>query len=742
MDKQLIAIISLLSMLLFQSCAFMEGNNPLPTKENPSTGIKAEETRVPVIELSAEFKCDSVAAHRISRLRWHEAASIIERKTSHSIFDVYLLALAKSNLGKDKEACALFGMSISDTANPIRDYFVFDYAEALFKTDSIDKSIDLLKNIENPVLQEKALVRIFEYTHEKRDSQATFSALDTLNLEFPKHFSKNALKLVKARLHAEFGDTAKAVEFYNSVIKGNSSSNTVKAARALELLGKLTGDNLFLAGKAAVNRKFYSSGEEWLKKYISNGGKANIGEASYLQARAISRRGRYSEAVALYKKIIKEKLYNTAWCNLGIGYCFRKLRRYDEAKAHIDLAIKEGSGSNAEAEALWEGLELSEDRDDYIMAADYATRLVNKYSKHDLGDNGAMWSGLANFIEGDFSAAADRFAVINKKYSDKTFTETGEFWRALSMIANGDTTGFEILREVSNSSVRHYYKYYSKEILTDLALPNPASSHSSDWITYGEAINIAQASLSELGYNQIILSLDSPSATRAKLLARCGQIDRAQVEFRIWSQELKINPSMRLAMLSLAYDWDLTALAYQIALALVRDMGGYASAPIDVIRLAYPTFYCDLVFSSAERESIDAGLLFAVMRRESMFNPHIVSYAGAIGLFQIMPQTGENLSVRLEESKYFSTTDLYDYETSIKYGARYLADLLREYGLAEYALAEYNAGPTPLKRWKETPHEDYRSVFVESIDFLQTRHYVKNVLGDYFAYKELWDNSL
>ncbi|HHS50820.1 MAG TPA: lytic transglycosylase domain-containing protein, partial [candidate division Zixibacteria bacterium] len=90
----------------------------------------------------------------------------------------------------------------------------------------------------------------------------------------------------------------------------------------------------------------------------------------------------------------------------------------------------------------------------------------------------------------------------------------------------------------------------------------------------------------------------------------------------------------------------------------------------------------------------------------------------------------------------FSDAILYDFNTSARYGTRYLADLLREHGLAEYALAEYNAGPTALKRWKQTPHEKFRCVFVEGIDFRETRHYVKRVLGDYYAYKELWDGSL
>jgi soluble lytic murein transglycosylase len=107
-----------------------------------------------------------------------------------------------------------------------------------------------------------------------------------------------------------------------------------------------------------------------------------------------------------------------------------------------------------------------------------------------------------------------------------------------------------------------------------------------------------------------------------------------------------------------------------------------------------------------------------------------------------MPQTGKSIAQQFDPEEDFHKIHLYDWQTSIDYGARYLADLLREHELAEYAIAEYNAGPKPVKRWKKNLRDNRRETFVEGIDYLQTRHYVKNVLGDYYAYKEMWDGSL
>ncbi len=750
MDKRMIlrivffAIAAILTSL--SSCAFLNAG-PHPQKgahsdENspwPQPVYESEEH--PVHTPISSFEIDSVAADFARRFRWKDSAHHLGKKASLSSLDRYLLGYSELMLRHYSKALVNLAPLTEDSSSAIHEYVLFDYADALAGLDSTKRAIVVFSGIKDPALEEQALSRIYSINKKHGYLAAAGKSLDDLVKKYPKHFSQSKISLERAELALSAKDTAAAVGHYSSVIGDGTGSNVVKAASALERLGKLSGKNLFLAGKSAVNSKNYASGEEWIGKYIASGGKENLGEAHYLRARAISRRGRYSEAVTAYKKIVKEKLYNSAWAELGIGYCYRKLERFADAKTHIDLAISQGVGSNAEAEALWEGVELAEDMDDYKLAAEYAAKLAKKYPNHDLGDNGAIWAGLSNFLLGDFTTAEARFAEIPRRYSDRSFVDTGKFWSGLSKIAAGDKAGYETLREVSQSPERSYYRFYSIEVLTQVPLPNPAKSRSQRWMSFSEAIDKAGESLSELGHREYILTIEGKSAERAEIFAAMGLVERARIEFSNWSNELEQKPPVKLSLMAVAEQWGLTEAAYDLGLALVRDTGGYSSAPKNIIRLAFPAFFQEIIFATAERESIDAALLYAVMRRESRFDPHVVSYAGAVGLFQIMPQTGENLANRLHESKDFTSDDLYDFRTSIRYGARYLADLLRENELPEYALAEYNAGPTPLKRWKKTPHERYRSAFVEGIDFQQTRHYVKAVLGDYYAYKELWDGA-
>lgn len=66
---------------------------------------------------------------------------------------------------------------------------------------------------------------------------------------------------------------------------------------------------------------------------------------------------------------------------------------------------------------------------------------------------------------------------------------------------------------------------------------------------------------------------------------------------------------------------------------------------------------------------------WAVMRVESVYDRRIVSYAGAIGLLQIMPRTGRLIARSLGHEE-FTAADLLDPRTSIEFGAWYLRSLI------------------------------------------------------------------
>ncbi len=156
-------------------------------------------------------------------------------------------------------------------------------------------------------------------------------------------------------------------------------------------------------------------------------------------------------------------------------------------------------------------------------------------------------------------------------------------------------------------------------------------------------------------------------------------------------------------------------------------------------RLAWPLAYGELVEAWVEpREAIEPALVYAVMREESGYRPQALSSAGARGLLQIMPATGERLARSVGLGGY-SHDDLFDPQVNIRLGAAYLDELARRFdGRTSAAVGSYNAGPEAIARWITERPEQADDEWVESMPFSQTRTYVKRVLRSLHAYRVLY----
>lgn len=114
--------------------------------------------------------------------------------------------------------------------------------------------------------------------------------------------------------------------------------------------------------------------------------------------------------------------------------------------------------------------------------------------------------------------------------------------------------------------------------------------------------------------------------------------------------------------------------------------------------IAYSTTYripADLASSIhdiALAEGIEPDLGFRLVRLESDFNERAVSPVGAVGLTQLMPSTARYFDKSVTREK------LYDRETNLRIGFRYLRTLIREYkGDLKLALLVYNRGPAAVE---------------------------------------------
>ena len=95
----------------------------------------------------------------------------------------------------------------------------------------------------------------------------------------------------------------------------------------------------------------------------------------------------------------------------------------------------------------------------------------------------------------------------------------------------------------------------------------------------------------------------------------------------------------------------------------------------------------------ASAEGIDPELAFRLVKLESDFNVRATSPVGAIGLTQVMPATAKYYVKGITREK------LYDPQTNLRIGFRYLRGLVDEYdGNVKLALLVYNRGPVAVAK--------------------------------------------
>ncbi len=154
--------------------------------------------------------------------------------------------------------------------------------------------------------------------------------------------------------------------------------------------------------------------------------------------------------------------------------------------------------------------------------------------------------------------------------------------------------------------------------------------------------------------------------------------------------------------------------------------------------LTYPLPYPAQVLDGAARNDVPPNLLYAMIREESRFESDVVSRAGAVGLMQLMPETAKRVARQIDLD--LDDDALGDPAVNVTLGAWYAADLLREgRGSVSWMLAAYNAGPGAADRWvRKGAHGQDAIDDVDSIDYRETRGYVKSVVESANVYRTLY----
>jgi soluble lytic murein transglycosylase len=233
---------------------------------------------------------------------------------------------------------------------------------------------------------------------------------------------------------------------------------------------------------------------------------------------------------------------------------------------------------------------------------------------------------------------------------------------------------------------------------------------------------------------------------RGTELWELGLYDEARLEFEDLRLAVAENPidSYRLANYLLDLGLYRSAIASSRQLLKLAGLETYTQmlvAPRYFNHINYGAYFQDLVVSYAEKFKFNPLFLFSVIVQESAFEGFVHSSAGARGLMQIMPDTGQSISDNLGWPLNYTSNDLYRPYVNIRLGAAYLSSN-RAYldGDLFATLAAYNAGPGNASIWKDLSGND-PDLFLEVVRYSETRDYIRHIYEIYLVYRSTYGSN-
>lgn len=692
------------------------------------------------------------------------------RHSAHAAGALAYLALGYNAILEERfsDAAAFLGAGRNITS-PVADYLDYYLADSLQRLGKHQEALDALNGYEqrhrNSTLAGRAVLARAE------SLIATGQAAPALELlRAPgRALKRPEADLLLGRAHAAGGYARAAIQAYRQAYYlYPASAQAEQAGREIQRLGtslkgsvppvpaellKERAERLFAA------RQFRAALEAYRDLAEAASG-AEREQALVRAAGAAFRSGRTAEAFAALSKLKTadpaaeaERLYYLAECHRrrsqesAFGEAVQRLgERYPDSPWYEEALLSAGNYSLLKR--------------DVARSESYFRTLYQRFPN---GKNAALahWRVCWwRYRAGDSESARLLFEEHVLRYPQSTQVAAALYWLgrlAESGPAPNPAIALAYFRKVSEHFPQYFYGTLARQKLAErLANAMPAERLANAMPAEARVVPAA-AALPALP-DRVAAVLAAVPVFRPNLAGVAPPADLPAHRRKV--QALEAAGLLDLAITELRHSTDDAVHSQYLLLELARlehDRGNFLIA-IVYLRQALPNYfayppetldrsYWELLFplpwwaevkAEAQRYGLDPYLVAALMRQESAFDPRAISRARAYGLMQLLPSTARRLARKVGRSG-LATAELFDPQTNIQLGTRYLSDALGRFGgKLEMALAGYNAGPLRVDTW--LAQNSYRDVpeFVESIPFTETREYVQAVIRNTAVYRRLY----
>ncbi len=582
------------------------------------------------------------------------------------------------------------------------------------------------------------------------DSTNAFVIYESITKASSNDYIKAQIDLLTGRLYLSLGQTDQAYERFLDAVNNYPMSYDSYSALVTLVNANVPVDE-FNRGLTDYFAGQYGYALDAFQRFITATPKNN-GTAPYYHALALLNLGTYQEGVDELTNFITNfpdnKNWQSAWGEKAetqwseLGDNAAAAQTYlDYAKADPDIMFAPQALLNA-----GRNYERAGRLDD---AARVWESLADSYPGSDLVPQALFLAGIVRYRAVRYDQALVTFQRDLQLSTAVDDRARAYFWIGKTQQVMGDNASAQSSwQQAASLDPTDYYCLRSQDMLLKRPAfdPPPVTNFSLDLATeqaQAEAwlrVTFNLPTDTDLSTPGALLS--DPRLVRGTELWTLGLEDDARLEFEDLRTAVGQNPadSYRLAnyLIGLGlYRPAINAIRQVLTLAGMTTQSQTLAAPTYFNHIRYGLYYQDLVVPAAQQTGFDPLFLFSVMRWESLFEGFVRSTAGARGLMQITPDTGQLIANNLGWSN-LTTDDLYRPTISVTLGTTFLEQQrIRFNGELFTALAAYNGGQNAAPIWRDLSGPD-PDLFLEVIRYSQTSDYIRNIYEIYNMYRSIY----
>ena len=460
----------------------------------------------------------------------------------------------------------------------------------------------------------------------------------------------------------------------------------------------------------------------------------------------------YDGAVTSFTKLIDDypdnRYYVSAWDELAyVQWTYQE--QYRKAAQTLTNYVSKHPDQPDSAAFLFEAGRILE-RGNYLRdAAKTWARLIDEYPLYENSKTALFNAAICSYRIADYETA---LAYLNRQLLVSGIPEDqaqANFWMAKVYQKRGDTHNMtKYLEKAAEQSTSGYYSLRASELLDRNDYLTLSSEYDLTIDLENERQIADQWMMLTFGLDPEKLHDDSAYCDDfdyqiAQEYYMLGEYYLASINYERVQESLMTQPAASYAFLDEMIDKKMYNVAAYTARQILTAAGLYEDdrtldVPNYFTHIRFGPWYQDYVKEVCNLYEISPFVIYAIMKQESMYNPWVTSSAGAIGLMQIMPETGDEIAKSVHWPPNYTAADLYRVPVSVNFGASYLKRMLNYFD-RNYAamIASYNGGSGNTQKWLSISGSDPDLLF-EVIRFQETRNYVRNIYRNAKIYEQLY----